>query len=249
MNSTDPKDRKTKFCIYCGKKIPTNAKKCSYCFEWLDDEFSSEDHGSDVNNSVDKIGENKTSPDSYLKNQNFNKKPRETNPHYKNTEEYSKVIPIRRFYLLMIITFGLYSIYWFYKNSSYLRDEFGKDINVGLRTFAFALIPVANIIVFYELLNDMKKLIEEKGLESYSSGLNTCILLFFSLFGGGFLVIWVYINVQEYFNDFWRIHESSLPIRRKFNNGEILVMILMPIIVFILILLILVIVYIQNYPY
>ena len=142
----------------------------------------------------------------------------------------------------MILTGGLYSIYWFYKNTSYLRDEFGKDINVGLRTLAFAIIPIANIIVFYELLNDMNKLIEAKGLECYSSGVNTLVwLLFFPM--------WVYINVQESFNEYWRVQDPHLPIRRKFDNSEILVMVLIPVVSFILLILfIAIIVYMFPYP-
>ncbi|MDR2967300.1 MAG: hypothetical protein LBU74_05075 [Methanobacteriaceae archaeon] len=195
MNNLDPNDQKTKFCIYCGKKIPINAKKCSYCFQWLDDEISSEKSYNNINTRV-------------------------ATPSYKNNEEYSKIIPMRRFYLLMILTMGLYSIYWFYKNSSYLRDEFGKDISVGLRTLAFAIIPIANIIVFYELLNEMERIIKKKGIETYSSGLNILIWLFVPFVG-----MWVYINIQESFNDFWRIQEPHLPVRREFDNGEILVMV------------------------
>lgn len=243
MNSIDPKNETTKFCIYCGKKIPINAKKCSYCFEWLDDEFSVEDSNS-VGARIAESSENKKNPNSYLESQNENTN-KKTYNFSKESTEYSKIIPMRRFYLLMILTFGLYRIYWFYKNSSYLRDEFGKDISVGLRTLTFAIIPIANIIVFYELLNDMKKLIEDKGLEVYSPGLNTLILLFIPFFE-----LWVYINVQESFNDFWRIQEPHLQVRREFNNGEILVIILMIIVVIIIILLyISLLIFLQSYPY
>jgi len=217
MNSIEP-NQKTKFCIYCGKKIPINAKKCKYCFEWLDDESPLE-MATDIYNSIDEIGDN-TDQNSYLENRNYARNIKVT-PSYNNPEEYSKAIPIRRFYLLFILTFGLYSIYWFYKQSSYLRDEFGKDGSVGLRTLAFAIIPIANIFVFYELLKDMKQLIEEKGLNTYSPGINTLIFLFVPYLG-----MWVFINVQESFNEFWKTHEPELPVRRDFNNGEILVMLL-----------------------
>lgn len=245
MNSIDPKDPKTKFCIYCGKEILINAKKCSYCYEWLEDEFSSEKLDLGINTpKTDKTSNNKIIPNSYLENQKENDKEKANNLSGENIE-YSKIIPIRRLYLLMIVTLGLYSIYWFYKNSSYLRDEFGKDISVGLRTLAFAIIPVVNIILFYELLNDMKELIEEKRIETYSSGLNTLIWLFIP-----FLGTWVYINIQESFNDFWRIQDPHLPVRREFNNGEILIILLVPLAIFILIILyISVLVYLQTYPY
>jgi hypothetical protein len=226
MNSAN---QKSKFCIFCGKEIPINAKKCSHCFEWLEDDVSSPIPPSDG-----KIGEN----------QNYNRNTNVTPPS-NNTYEESKIIPIRRFFLLMMLTCGLYSIYWYYKNSCYLRDEFGRDISVGLRTIAFAIIPIANILVFYELLRDMKEIIEAKGVEVYSPGINTLIFYFVPFFG-----LWVYINVQETFNEFWRVHEPHLPVRRDFNNGEILAMILLFIITFVIIFLLLVVIaFLFSTPY
>ncbi|MCL2116722.1 MAG: hypothetical protein FWH29_10940 [Methanobrevibacter sp.] len=242
MNNTTPNNQKTKFCIYCGKEIPVNAKKCSYCFQWLDDEISSENSYSNVNNSVDKFTENETRPGNVIGNQNYNRNRRVNTGLF--TEEYSKIIPIRRFYLLMALTLGLYGIYWFYKNSSYLRDEFGKDISVGLRTLAFAIIPIASTFVFYELINDMKKLMEEKGLETYSPGLNALILLFFPCLG-----MWVFINVQESLNDFWKVREPQLPVRREFDNAEIIAMIFTPLILPVLLFLFLFFFYLLNLPY
>ncbi|MCL2157699.1 MAG: hypothetical protein FWH54_06730 [Methanobrevibacter sp.] len=243
MNSINPQEEKTKFCIYCGKQIPINAKKCSYCLKWLDDELSPPNLNTNAN-SPDNIIKNNTSIATNLENQNYNRNPRVNPPSYQNISEYSKVLPMRRFYLLMILTGGLYSIYWFYKNSCYLRDVFGKDISVGLRTFVFALIPFADIVVFYELLSEMKNIIEEKGLEVYSPGINTLILYFVPFVG-----MWVYINVQESFNDFWRIQEPHLPVRREFDNGEILAMILLFIVIFVFAFLIIIIwAYLLSYP-
>ena len=224
----NPQDEKTKFCVYCGKEIPINARKCKYCKEWLDDEISSPQANSDANPEAN-IGENQTNQTNPIENQNYSQNTTVNPPSYQNTEEYSKIIPMRRFYLLMILTGGLYSIYWFYKSSCYLRDEFGKDISVGLRTLAFAIIPIADIIVFYELLNDMKPIIEKKGLESFSPGINTIIFYFIPFFG-----MWVFINVQETFNDFWRIQEPHLPVRRNFTNTEVLAMIILFIVMFII---------------
>ena len=244
MSYTDSKNQKTKFCIYCGKEIQINAKRCNNCLKWLDDELSSNKPDPNTNNpKIEETSGNKAIQNSYPENKNHNTNPIANNSYY-NIEEYSKAIPIRRFYLLILLTGGFYIYYWFYKNNSYLRDEFGKDISIGLRTFAFIFIPIANIIVFYELLNDMNSLIEEKGLESYSPGINTLILLFFP-----FIQMWVYINVQESFNEFWKTQEPHLPIRRDFDNGEVLIMILGMVVFFIVIILYIVLItYLYN-PY
>ncbi|MCL2687865.1 MAG: DUF4234 domain-containing protein [Methanobrevibacter sp.] len=138
-----------------------------------------------------------------------------------HSKEYSKAIPIRRLFLLMIFTLGIYGFYWYYKNCCYLRDEFNKDINPILRTILL-IIPIVNIIFFYLLLRDMNVYIEDEGIESYSPILNTLIMIF--LGGPSVVGMWVLINVQESFNEFWRIKENGLPIRREFNTKEIIVM-------------------------
>jgi uncharacterized BrkB/YihY/UPF0761 family membrane protein len=66
----------------------------------------------------------------------------------------------------------------------------------------------------------MKPYIEKKGIKSYSPILN---LLGFIIFGFSFLGIWFYINVQESFNEYWRLEQSHLPIKRDFSNAEILI--------------------------
>ncbi len=236
----------TKYCIYCGKEIPINAKKCKYCEEWVDEESISTNHGHHYNQEEivtdeDYIEDNEKSIESDHENERI------SSPYYQQNYETSKVIPIRRLYLLMILTFGLYGIYWFYKTSSYLKDDLGKDTSVGFRTFLL-FIPIVNIIVFYELIEDMKKFIEEKGIESYSSGLNTLLWAFVPILG-----LWVYINIQESINEFWRMKEPNLPIRRDFSNGEIAAMILgIVMIIFIILLYIVLIITIASnmyYPY
>lgn len=138
----------------------------------------------------------------------------------KNASKYSNILPIRRLLLLTIVTGSLYGFYWFYKNNCFLKDDLGKDINPIGRTILL-IIPIANIIVFYDLLSYMNKYIEAEGIDSYSPGLNTLIWLFVP-FGH----IWALVNVQESINELWRIKKPNLPIRREFNNPEIIVIFL-----------------------
>ncbi|RBQ24063.1 hypothetical protein ALNOE001_05210 [Candidatus Methanobinarius endosymbioticus] len=138
-----------------------------------------------------------------------------------NISKYSNILPIRRFFLLMFLTGGLYVYYWVYKTNCYLKDDLGKDVSPGLRTFLM-FIPIANIIVFYQTIEDMNNFIKREGIESYSSVLNTLIHVFL----GYLLSFWVYINIQESINEFWRIKEPNLPVKREFSNPEIIVMFL-----------------------
>ncbi|KZX16323.1 hypothetical protein MBCUT_09360 [Methanobrevibacter cuticularis] len=218
-------EEKTKYCIYCGNEIPFDAKKCKYCYEWVDEDSISR------NNAVNSYSSETIPDDNPDKNKySTDENNRVSYPQYNNNVvEYSKIIPMRRFYLLMILTGGLYAYYWFYKNASHLRDYHGKDINVAFRTLCFIIVPIANWIVFYELLNDMKKPIKDKGLECYSPGLTLLGLILVGFIGfifAPFIQLWFFINVQESFNEYWRLEEPNLPIRRSFSNGEIVVMIL-----------------------
>jgi len=229
----EPKE--TKYCVYCGEKISTDAERCVHCGEWLNDGAVSRNHisytytsrkdmdeeNNDLGHTYNKrVEDNSTTPSNNYSNDNVYNRGSGT--------EYSKILPIRRFFLLLILTGGLYSIYWIYKTNCHIRDDLGKDVSPGWRTFFFILIPIANIIVFYMTLNDMNKFIKQERIETYSPGLNTVIPIFSNiLFGllGTPLVFWVYFNVQESINEFWRIKEPNLPIRREFSGSEIVVMI------------------------
>ncbi|WP_225370697.1 DUF4234 domain-containing protein [Methanobrevibacter arboriphilus] len=61
----------------------------------------------------------------------------------------------------MVFTLGLYSFYWVYKTNCYLKDDLGKDVSPGIRTFLM-IIPIANIIVFYQTLEDMNQFIKQE---------------------------------------------------------------------------------------
>jgi len=210
----EPKE--TKFCVYCGKKIFADAERCTHCGEWLNESSISRNHISYTYTSRKNIDEEDNSIIPLNNQNNANK------ANIGDGTEFSKVLPIRRLFLLMILTCGLYSIYWIYKTNCYIRDDLGKDVSPGWRTFLFTLIPIANIIVFYMTLNDMGKFIKQEGIECYSPGLNTVVDVLF----GGIISFWVLINVQEVINEFWRIKEPNLPIRREFSNSEIIVMII-----------------------
>jgi len=168
------------------------------------------------NKDLEPIPDKKVEDDSVDSSNNVDNADKNVNKLF--GKEYSNILPIRRLFLLMVLTFGLYSLYWVYKTNCYLRDDLGKDVSPGFRTF-FMIIPIANIIVFYKTLNDMNKFIKKEGFETYSPGLNILIWLFVPFVG-----YWVYINVQESINEFWRIKEPNFPIKRGFSFSETFIM-------------------------
>ncbi|MDR1818690.1 MAG: hypothetical protein LBR15_00390 [Methanobrevibacter sp.] len=149
--------------------------------------------------------------------------------------EYSNVIPLRRFVFTFILTFGFYGYYWFYKNMSLLKEYHGLEINVKFRTLVYIFVPLGNLVVLYDLINTMKYYINKKGIESYSPFLN---IMGFMLFGFTPLGAWFYVNVQESFNEYWKMEQAYLPVQRQFNSAEITIIFFVWLVVFVLAILI-----------
>ncbi|MDR2624204.1 MAG: hypothetical protein LBC39_06530 [Methanobrevibacter sp.] len=167
-------------------------------------------------NSVDDLNSYPNSNDDFSTNTNYYNY---FHVHDQNfNEEYSNVIPLRRLVLSFILSFGLYGYYWFYKNISYLKERHNLPIDVKFRTLVYILVPLGNFIVLYDLINTMKYHIEKKGIKPYSPILN---LLGFIVFGFSPLGIWFYVNVQESFNEYWRLEQIHLSIKRNFSSAEI----------------------------
>jgi len=212
--------KETKICEYCGKEIPITATKCKYCFNWVPDEVISRNHIPNNFTPEKPIYDNLDS-----EKEDSTKDFQGSIKHEENEIEYNHALPIRRLLLLMFFTLGLYTIYWFYNNSKILKEEYDKDINISVRTILFAIIPFANWIVFYFLLNDWEELIRSRGIESFSAPLNLIIYICLPFFG-----LWTIINVQESINDFWRIEDLNLRTRRRCTTNEIIVMVIFSII-------------------
>ncbi|MDR3223441.1 MAG: hypothetical protein LBT66_06925 [Methanobrevibacter sp.] len=156
--------------------------------------------------------------------------------------EYSNVIPLRRLTLSFILSFGVYGYYWFYKNIRFLKEYHELDINVKFRTLVYILVPLGNFIVLYDLINTMKYYLNKKGIESYSPFLN---ILGFIIFGFTPLGIWFYINVQESFNEYWKLEQNCLSIQRNFTSAEIAIIFFVWLSIIVLI--ILIVYFLMNY--
>jgi len=136
--------------------------------------------------------------------------------------KYSKVFPFRRFILLMVFTFGLFQLYWFYKNTKLTIKELLKDNSPLIRTILLC-IPIANIVVYYYYLKDIKTLVSQNNIKDFSIFWNLIFYLICPI-----LSIWSMINIQESLNEYWRFKQPNYPILFNFKKSEKIVMILIP---------------------
>ena len=219
----------TKYCIYCGKKIPIDTKKCPYCLKWQEDEDDvSRNHF--INSYVSPEHEMELKEKSKNKKEETRKESIQDNTQYNLNEEYSDILPIRRQLLLLLVGGWFYSVWWYYKSNTLLKDRFNKDIRPGWRTVGF-IIPIVNWFMYYILLRDYEKLIRNENIESYDSILNTLIFIFIPIIGD----VWTFCNVQESMNQLWQVKERNLPIRRSFTNGEIIFLVVIMVLILLLI--------------
>ncbi len=217
---------RTKYCINCGKIIDIYANKCPHCHAWQEKDNISRNHllNSYVSPEHKHEIEEKMSKDhEIIEIENKPIESKETETISETTETvYSDVLVIRRLLLLLIVSCGLYSIWWYYKNNTLLKNKLNRNISPILRTIGF-IIPVINWFMFYILIHDYEKTLKEKNIESYSSILNTLLYIFIPVIGS----IWTLCNIQESINNLWYKMEPNLPIKRKFTNGEIAFLIIL----------------------
>lgn len=196
---------KTKFCPNCGNEIPLNEDICRYCLkDTADTSFLSTNSGQ-YQYSLETF---KPVPSSKINLQ--------ANETRKNIKEYSEGIPIRRILLLMIVTCGLYVIYWFYRSSKFTKEH-GKNVNPILRTIIF-FIPIVNLVAIYLLFHDIKNIVKAKDI-SFNVPINFILFIF-----GYLLSLWSIINIQEAMNEYYRLNNPNLIERRKFTTSEKVVM-------------------------
>ncbi|MDL2271239.1 hypothetical protein LJC03_05490 [Methanobrevibacter sp. OttesenSCG-928-I08] len=212
-------NNKTKICPNCGGKIPLSAEKCKYCANWVDDEYRLSNHKK-YNYVIEDISQEKVESS---KEQDL--LTTETIEESKSNI-FSNVLPIRRFFLLMFFTLGLYEYYWYYKNS----DLISKDKNPLVRTILF-IIPIVNWFAYYSLLNDINTKLKKNNLQTFSVAWNVLFYIFSPILG-----FWSLINVQEHVNEYWRIENPEYQTRLNFTDSEKVIMAIIPLIMILFIL-------------
>ncbi|MEN9852422.1 MAG: hypothetical protein RI996_365 [Candidatus Parcubacteria bacterium] len=97
-----------------------------------------------------------------------------------NTERYSRVIPIWKYSLYSLITFGIYNIVWFYKTWKMLAEE----LDLRIMPLARALLQLFFVIQFGQAV---QKLLEKNTLPVMFSPINLGVAFILISVISGFL--------------------------------------------------------------
>jgi hypothetical protein len=149
-------------------------------------------------------------------------------------QQFSNAQPVWHFVLLTIVTFGIYEIYWFYRNWKHLKFHKDLDISPGWRTVGL-FVPIYGIVLAYRQLRDIRDFSKEAGVDkTYSPGwilfgwliLSALCKLPEPFWLLSFLSVWPLAVVQEVLNSYWEKEQPELPIRIKFSDGEIALLVI-----------------------
>lgn len=204
----------TVFCPECGEEIEKDADKCKHCGSWFEKP----------------ILEIKTELN-----------PQNSENNSQNKSEYSNYQSTTRLAIFIVITGGLYQLYWFYRNWRDFKAHKNLDINVGLRTLAL-FIPLVNLYFVGTQFRDIHEYAEEAGVKNYSLWVVIITWVLFVYLQGRLalngnplldIVSWIFIialiipflMVQKTLNSYWLKEQGDLPLK-KVSGGEVLVLII-----------------------
>lgn len=160
--------------------------------------------------------------------------------------QYSNVQALWRLIILYLITFGLYYIYWFYRNWKHLKIHKNLNISPGLRT-AGLLVPILNILFIYRQFRDINNFAKQAGCTAYSSPgwlaigyallwnvslplfsygqrlTNPALLFWISILCliANLLALLLLMPVHKTLNRYWKTEQPDREIRTEFSGVEI----------------------------
>ena len=157
-----------------------------------------------------------------------------------STMEYSYKLKIGHLIVLSITTFGLYELYWFYRNWKLLKEHKGLNINPLSRTLCL-LIPFYSIYVIYKQFKEIKDMIGD--CKIYSPVNLALSYWFFSMlsiklafrlpdpysllsFIPEILSIYILVLVQKALNCYWDKIQKDLPEKVKLTRKEKIVVVI-----------------------
>lgn len=161
-------------------------------------------------------------------------------PHYSNAQAPWQLV------LLSIISFGIYEIYWFYRNWKHLKTHKQLEISPLWRTVGL-FIPIYSIVLIYRQFRDIRDYAKQAGCETFSSpgwlafgysflnGISFRLSLYeWRLTDPGeilattvlgllldLLRLWILVTVQKTLNRFWQKEQPDFEMRSKFSGKEI----------------------------
>ena len=113
-----------------------------------------------------------------------------------------------------ILSFGIYTYYWFYVTRKQLNSELGSTDDAGLYT-AGLLVPILNIIITYWLWRDLNVLRQGSGLPEF----NVILWLVLSMFVP-FAVLVIYPMVVNRLNEYWDVRTQGAAVTAPVTTGE-----------------------------
>jgi hypothetical protein len=113
-----------------------------------------------------------------------------------------------------ILSFGIYTYYWFYVTRKQLNSELGSTDDAGLYT-AGLLVPILNIIITYWLWRDLNALRQRVGLPEF----NVILWLVLSMFVP-FAVLVIYPMVVNRLNEYWDVRTQGAAVTAPVTTGE-----------------------------
>jgi hypothetical protein len=113
-----------------------------------------------------------------------------------------------------ILSFGIYTYYWFYVTRKQLNSELGSTDDAGLYT-AGLLVPILNIIITYWLWRDLNVLRQRVGLPEF----NVILWLVLSMFVP-FAALVIYPMVVNRLNEYWDVRTQGAAVTAPITTGE-----------------------------
>ena len=145
--------------------------------------------------------------------------------------------PVWHFVLLIVATFSIYAIYWFYRNWKQLKAHNDLNISPGWKTVSF-IIPIWGFVPFYGQLRYISNLARDSRIEeTFSPGKIILVYAVLNVIGyvdliwdilpdllslllSGLLIVPLAF-VQRTLNAYWLREQEGIPRRESLSGGEI----------------------------
>lgn len=209
MYGAGPTD--TRPCPNCGKEIRTLALQCRYCRAWF----------------------HEGAPEPAAAGPTPQPRPAAV-PSFEKAEapRYSDAQPVRHLVWLAILSFGLYELYWFYRNWRAIKAVTTHDFSPGWRT-AGLFVPIANVFMVYHLFRLAYSMADTPDRQpAFTPGRQT--LVYFLLVAVSnvpgpfwpltFLTVLPMIPVQAELNRFWAAQQPERPVRETYSSVETVIL-------------------------
>ncbi len=113
-----------------------------------------------------------------------------------------------------VLSFGIYTYYWFFVTRKQLNSELSSTDDPGLYT-AGLLVPILNIIITYWLWRDLDALRRRVGLPEFNVILWLVLAMFIP-----FAALVIYPMVVQRLNEYWDARTAGAAVTAPVTTGE-----------------------------